>query len=72
VIDPRTARPAQTGVLQATVWAPTCAAAELGSKWALLDDERALERLPAVIVRDDGTVVTNMAHDVAGGEAMPV
>jgi thiamine biosynthesis lipoprotein len=72
VIDPRTARPAQTGVLQATVWAPTCAAAELGSKWALLDDERALERLPAVIVRDDGTVVTNMAHDVAGGEAIPV
>jgi thiamine biosynthesis lipoprotein len=70
VIDPRTGRPAQTGVLQATVWAPTCTAAELGSKWALLDDERALARVPAVIVRDDGTIVTNMADGAADGGAM--
>ncbi len=70
VIDPRTGSPAQTGVLQATVWAPTCTAAETGSKWALLDDERALARVPAVIVRDDGTIVTNMTDGSAGDGAM--
>ena len=58
-------------MLQATVWAPTCAAAELGSKWALLDHERALERVPAVIVRDDGTIVTSIGDDVAEGGPTP-
>ena len=63
LIDPRTGLPARTGVIQATVWAPTCARAEVGSKWALLAPDEALDRLPAVLVRDDGVVVTNLAAD---------
>jgi thiamine biosynthesis lipoprotein len=63
LIDPRTSRPADTGVLQATVWAPTCSGAEMGSKWALLEGDGILERLPAVLVHEDGTVVTNLAGE---------
>ncbi len=63
LIDPRTGLPARTGVVQATVWGPTCAKAEVGSKWALLAPDRALERLPVVLVRDDGAVVTNLDGD---------
>src|SRR4030067_341083 len=36
LIDPSTGAPASNGVLQATVWAPTCAEAELLAKDALL------------------------------------
>jgi thiamine biosynthesis lipoprotein len=60
LIDPRTGRPADTGVVQATAWAPTCAEAEVRSKVALLDGERALASFTATIVHDDGTVVTNL------------
>ena len=62
LIDPRTGRPASTGVLQATVWAPTCAEAEVRSKWALLAGEGILDRLPAVIVRDDLQVILSMGE----------
>ena len=62
LIDPRTGLPASTGVLQATVWAPTCAEAEVGSKWALLAGEAILDRLPAVIVRDDLRVSVSMGE----------
>jgi len=65
LIDPRTGRPAQTGILQATAWAPTCAEAEVRSKWALLAPDEALDRHPAVLVRDDGAVVTNLDDDQA-------
>jgi len=61
LIDPRTGRPATTGVVQATVWAPTCAQAEVRAKEAMLLGEEVLERLPATLVLADGTVVTNMA-----------
>jgi FAD:protein FMN transferase len=62
LIDPRTGRPASNGILQATVWAPTCAEAEVGSKWALLAGEAILDRLPAVIVRDDLQVSVSMGE----------
>ena len=42
LIDPRVGVPAATGVIQATAWAGTCAAAEIGAKWALLGGEAAL------------------------------
>jgi thiamine biosynthesis lipoprotein len=61
LIDPRTARPADTGIVQATVWAATCVAAEVGAKWALLEGEPVLERVAAVLVRGDGTVLSNLA-----------
>jgi FAD:protein FMN transferase len=64
LIDPRTGRPADTGVLQATMWAPSCAAAEIGSKWALLAGDQILDRLPAILVHEDGSIVTNLAGDV--------
>jgi thiamine biosynthesis lipoprotein len=64
LIDPRTGRPADTGVVQATMWAPSCAAAEIGSKWALLSGDQILDRLPAILVHADGSIITNLAGDV--------
>jgi thiamine biosynthesis lipoprotein len=61
VIDPRTGLPAATHILQATVWARTCAEAELWSKWALLTGRPSLDRVSGVLVTDDGTVVTNLS-----------
>jgi thiamine biosynthesis lipoprotein len=63
LIDPRTGRPADTDVIQATVWADSCARAEVGSKWALLAPDDVIERLPAVYVHADGTIVTNLRQD---------
>jgi thiamine biosynthesis lipoprotein len=60
LIDPRTSLPADTGILQATVWAPKCSAAEMGSKWALLEGESILDQLPVVLVRTDGSAITNL------------
>jgi FAD:protein FMN transferase len=59
VIDPRTRRPASTGVLQATVWAETCTEAEVLSKWALLTGPRVLRELPASLVMADGRVLVS-------------
>ena len=60
VIDPRTSLPALTGVVQATVWAETCAKAEVWSKAALLAGPPILERVPASLVLDSGEIVTNL------------
>jgi thiamine biosynthesis lipoprotein len=61
LIDPRTGLPAGTGIVQATAWATTCAEAEVGSKWALLAGDAVLDRVPAILVRDDLEVVVSMA-----------
>lgn len=61
LIDPSTGSPASTGIVQATVWAPTCAEAEVLAKDALLLGEDALERTLGVLVTSDGHVVTNLA-----------
>lgn len=58
LIDPRTGGPSDTGVVQATVWAPTCALAEIAAKRTLLGG--ALGADPAVVVRDDGNVSMNL------------
>jgi hypothetical protein len=47
-------------VIQATVWAPTCAEAEVRSKWALLEGPSVLERMSAVLVMEDGRVVMSL------------
>jgi thiamine biosynthesis lipoprotein len=60
LIDPATGRPAAGPVLQATVWAPTCAEAEVGAKDALLRGEAALERSAAVLVLRDGEVHSSL------------
>jgi thiamine biosynthesis lipoprotein len=63
LIDPRTGSPAATGVLQATVWAPTCAEAEIRSKWALLAGPEALSELSALLVMDDGRLLRSIPVD---------
>jgi thiamine biosynthesis lipoprotein len=58
LLDPRTGRPAFTGIVQATALAPTAAQAEVLTKAALLSGpERATEwlRYGGVFVRDDGS-----------------
>jgi thiamine biosynthesis lipoprotein len=59
VIDPRTALPASTGVVQATVWAPTCTDAEVWAKAALLRGPAILDRVPAALVTCAGQIQTN-------------
>jgi FAD:protein FMN transferase len=68
LIDPRTSLPALTGVVQATVWAPTCADAEVWSKAALLSGPAILDRIPASLVLETGEIVTNFVD--AGAEAL--
>ena len=48
LIDPATGAPSTGEVIQATVWARTCADAEISSKDALLEGEAYLERGPAL------------------------
>lgn len=64
VIDPRTGRPAATGVLQASVWTETCTEAEVMSKWALLAGPRVLRELPAALVMEDGRVLVSLEGEV--------
>jgi thiamine biosynthesis lipoprotein len=61
VIDPRTGAPAATGVAQATVWAPTCADAEIASTVALLDGIDGAARRPSLLVSEDGTLYRSFA-----------
>ncbi len=63
LIDPRTWKPSDTGIVQATAWAPTCAEAEVRSKWVLLGGLDAMDRVHATMVLEDGEVVTNMQPD---------
>jgi thiamine biosynthesis lipoprotein len=65
LIDPRIGLPAATPVVQATVWAPTCAGAEISSKRAALQGIEALEELSAVVVLATGEIVTNLTDGVA-------
>ena len=60
LIDPRTRLPASTGVRQATVWGPTCAEAEVRSTWAVLEGPAILDRVPGVLVLDDGRLELNL------------
>lgn len=59
LIDPATGSPARTEIIQATVWAPTCAEAEVLAKESLLRGESALERIGGALVTEDERIVTN-------------
>ena len=61
LIDPSTGAPADTGVAQATTWAPTCAEAEVTAKEALLLGVPVLARIPAVLVTADGRIETSLS-----------
>ena len=71
LIDPRTSLPARTGVVQATSWALTCREAELRSTWALLEGRPILDRFPATLVFEDGTIITNMPREVGSEGQQP-
>jgi FAD:protein FMN transferase len=72
LIDPRTSRPAETGVVQATVWAPTCAEAEIRAKWAMLTGPVILERIPGIMVMDDGRIMLNLESSEGVGRVESV
>jgi FAD:protein FMN transferase len=65
LIDPRIGLPAATPVAQATVWAPTCAEAEISSKRAALEGIASLQELSAVLVLATGEIVTNLTNGIA-------
>jgi thiamine biosynthesis lipoprotein len=65
LIDPRTSLPAQTGVVQATVWASTCTDAEVWSKASLLAGPDILDRVPATLVMATGEIITSIAAEPA-------
>jgi thiamine biosynthesis lipoprotein len=60
LIDPATGLPTSGSVLQATVWAPTCAEAEIRAKDVLLSGGDALERVAALVVHSDGEVHSSL------------
>jgi len=73
LLDPRTAAPAETGVIQATAIAATGLEAEIRAKTALLAGPgRALEHLPlgGAVVLADGTVISVPARQSAVPEAV--
>ena len=63
IIDPRTGSPARSPVVQATVWAPTCAEAEILATWALLKGIDAIDTVPCALVIDEGDLIVNFAAD---------
>jgi thiamine biosynthesis lipoprotein len=65
VIDPRTGSPSAGDVLQATVWAPTCAEAEIRSTSALLEGRAFLAHGGALLVMRDGRIETNLTREAA-------
>jgi FAD:protein FMN transferase len=65
VIDPRTGSPSRTDAIQATVWAPSCAEAEVLATWALLRGRDATRTLPCAIATVDGDLVMSFAAEVA-------
>jgi FAD:protein FMN transferase len=67
LIDPRTGLPSSTGFLQATMWAETCAEAEIRSKWALLEGPAVLEHMTGLLVSDGGHIVMNLEPRPAQG-----
>jgi FAD:protein FMN transferase len=65
LIDPRTSRPTRTEIIQATVWAESCAEAEVRSKWALLAGAPALDRFSGILFLAGDRILTNMLGEVA-------
>jgi FAD:protein FMN transferase len=67
LIDPRPGLPATTDVIQATVWAPTGAEAEVRAKWALLHGSSVAADIPCVLVTTGGEVI--ISFDTRGAAA---
>lgn len=65
IVDPRTGAPVDPSIVQATVWAPTCAEAEILATWALLTGTGAIDRVPCALVSRDGDLRVNFGWEVA-------
>jgi thiamine biosynthesis lipoprotein len=65
IIDPRTGAPTDSPIVQTTVWAATCAEAEVLSKWALLTGTSAIHAVPCALVSRDGDLIVNFASEAA-------
>jgi thiamine biosynthesis lipoprotein len=65
VIDPRTGAPLRSDTVQATVWAPTCAEAEVLATWAVLRGPDAASQLSCAIVTTTGDVIVSFDQEVA-------
>jgi hypothetical protein len=50
--------------LQATVWAPTCAEAEVLATWALLRGPDAATHLPCALVVSSGDVIVSFDQEM--------
>jgi thiamine biosynthesis lipoprotein len=65
IIDPATGLPAETELLQVTVWAETATEAEVRATDALLRGRKAAQELAAVMVTRGGDVVVSMSLEEA-------
>jgi thiamine biosynthesis lipoprotein len=59
LIDPETGAPADDAVIQASVWARTCAEAETRATWALLTGPAALRCVAGAIVTREGDLLAS-------------
>jgi thiamine biosynthesis lipoprotein len=60
LIDPRTGKPIDGDVVQATIWAPSCAEAEVLAKAAIVGGLTSIGDVPAAVVTRDGSLVLRM------------
>jgi FAD:protein FMN transferase len=65
ILDPRTGAPTDSPIVQSTVWAPTCAEAEVSATWALLTGTAAMDIVPCALVSRDGDLIMNFETEAA-------
>jgi len=65
VIDPMTGAPADAPLVQATVWAPTCAEAEVLATSTLLTGPEAAASVPGAFLTPEGSLVMSFEKEVA-------
>jgi len=59
ILDPRTGVPSDSPIVQSTVWARTCAEAEVLATWALLAGTPAMDAVACALVSRDGDLIMN-------------
>jgi thiamine biosynthesis lipoprotein len=65
ILDPRTGAPTDSPIVQSTVWAPTCAEAEVLATWALLTGTSSMDTVPCALVTRDGDLIMNFETEAA-------
>jgi FAD:protein FMN transferase len=65
ILDPRTGAPTDSPIVQSTVWASTCAEAEVLATWALLTGTAAIDTVPCALVSRDGDLIMNFGAEAA-------